>query len=57
MEGLNGAEGVQDVSHVYILVTGLMVPLHETRITEDGTHLSGKMIQIRYRTQTLANVS
>lgn len=56
MEGLKGVEGVQDVSHVSDLVTGLMVPLNETRITEDGTHLSRKMMQIRYRTQTLANV-
>lgn len=57
MEGLKGVERVQNVSHVSDLDDWIMVPLNETGDTGDGKHLSGKMMQIRYRTQTSAKVN
>lgn len=57
MGELKGVERVQNVSHVSDLDDWIMVPLNETGDTGDGKHLSGKMMQIRYRTQTLAKVN
>lgn len=51
--GAEGSGRVQDVSHVSDLGDRTNSnPLNETGVAGDGTHLSGKMMQIKYRTRT-----
>lgn len=54
---LKEVERVQHVSHASGLGNWIMVPLSVTGIAGSGTHLSGKMMQIKYRIPTLANVN
>lgn len=54
---LKGVERVQHVSHVSGLGNWIMVPLSGTGIAGGGPHLSGKMMQIKYRIPTSANVN
>lgn len=55
--GLKGTERVQDVSYVSDLGDWITVLLNEGGTAGGGTYLSGKMMQIKYRNQTLAEVN
>lgn len=55
--GLKGVERVWDISHVSGPGDWIMVPLNETGTVGGGTYLSGKMMQINYRTQTSTKVN
>lgn len=57
MWGLKGVERVWDMSHVSGPGDWIMVPLNETGTVGGGTYLSGKMMQINYRTQTSTKVN
>lgn len=45
------------MSHASGLGNWIIVSLSVTGIAGGGTHLSGKMMQIKYRIPTLANVN
>lgn len=54
---LKGVERVQDVFPISGMGNWIMVPLNVTGIAGGRTHLRGKMMHIKCRTQTLTNVN